>query len=348
MKRTVLIPVLSSIIIMFTLACNRGPTEREEAASRTVNVMTDTARLSPVVFAIAAPGTLSTETELKLSFKTGGVIANFPVSEGRILRKGDLIASLNLSEINSIVRQYELALDKATRDLNRVSNLYADSVTTLETLQNARTARDMAQSMLNSALFNRDMSVIIAPSDGKVLKKISEEGEIIAAGHPTVLFAPSDGGWVISSSVSDKNIIKIKTGDSTIIWLDAFPGTTFVGRVYETGSLADHFTGTYLVKIAITDADTRFRTGMTGRINIVPSEYEQHITIPLGVLTDTGDESAYIFMVDGDTYRKVRIGTGEIIRDRIVVRHGLSAGDVFITEGMSYLTPGCIISIINR
>jgi RND family efflux transporter MFP subunit len=348
MKRIILSFALPAFIIILTLSCHRQSSERKETSSNIVNVITDTARLSPVVFDISAPGALSTETELKLAFKTGGVIGSLPVNEGKALKKGDLIASLNLSEINSIVRQYELALDKATRDLTRATNLFADSVTTLETLQNARTARDVAHSMLNNALFNRDMSVIRAPSEGKVLKKLAASGEIIAAGYPVVLFAPSDGGWVVTSSVSDKNIIKIKTGDSAVVTLDAFSGTTFSGRVYETGAMADYYTGTYMIKIAITDSDIRFRTGMTGRIRIIPSEYEYHITVPLHVLTDTGDEAAYIFLVDGDTYRKVRIGTGEIIRDRIVVSHGLSPGDVFITEGMSYLTSGCTINIINH
>ena len=348
MKRPVLIFTLYALAIILTLSCRRGTAEREETASNIVNVMTDTARLSPVAFAITAPGSLSTETELKLSFKTSGIIGSFPGAEGKALRKGDLIASLNLSEINSIVRQYELALDKAVRDLTRATNLYADSVATLETLQNARTARDMAQSMLNNALFNRDMSVIRAPSDGKVLKKLAASGEIISAGHPVVLFAPSDGEWVVSSSVSDKNIIKIKTGDSATVTLDAFPATTFTGRVYETGSLADHFTGTYMVKVSVTNPDSRFRTGMTGRISIIPSEKENHITVPLNVLTDTGDEAAYIYLADGNTYRKVRVGTGEIISDRIVIRHGLSPGDIFVTEGMAYLTPGCTINIIKH
>jgi RND family efflux transporter MFP subunit len=206
----------------------------------------------------------------------------------------------------------------------------------------------MAQTMLNSALFNRDMSVIRAPSAGKVLKKIAEAGEIMAAGHPVALFAPSDGEWVISSSVSDKDIIRIQVGDSATVTLDAFPGTTFNGRVYETGSLTDPYTGTYMVKVAIADADTRFRTGMTGRIRVFPSVHENHITVPLGVLTDTGDEAAYIFLADGNIYRKVRISTGEIIHDRIVVRQGLSPGDLYITQGISYLTPNCTINIIKH
>jgi len=348
MRHISTIIVVTILTVATSLSCKQNGQTRPEKATSTVNVLTDTVRLTPIVIPVKASGLLSTQTEVKLSFKTGGVIGSFPVREGQSVKKGSLIASLDLSEINSVVHQYELALAKAGRDLQRLENLYADTVATLEMLQNGRTARDVAQSMLNISLFNRSKSVIRAPADGMVLKKLAEEGEITGSGYPVVLFAPSDGVWVVSSGLSDKDIVKVATGDSATITIDAFPGTSFPGTVYETGSFADPYTGTFTVKTAIAEPDPRFRTGMTGRISIIPAHTGESVSVPLNAITDAGEGVAYIYLVRGNSYSKVRVVTGEIAGDRIIVKEGLTAGDVYISEGMAYLTPGCTLNIINR
>ena len=348
MRNITTIILVTIFAVLTLLSCKQNDRIRQEKATNTVNVLTDTVRLSPVVIPVTASGLLSTQTEVKLSFKTGGVINSFPVRDGQSIAKGTLIASLDLSEINSVVHQYELALAKAERDLQRLENLYADTVATLEMLQNGRTARDVAQSMLNISLFNRSKSVIRAPADGMVLKKLAEDGEITGSGYPVVLFAPSDGVWVVSSGLSDKDIVKVAPGDSAAITIDAFPGTSFPGIVYETGTFADPYTGTFTVKTAIAEPDSRFRTGMTGRISIIPMHAGELVSVPLNAITDAGEGVAYIYLVQGNSYSKTRIVTGEIAGDRIIVREGLSAGDVYISEGMAYLTPGCTLNIINR
>lgn len=330
------------------VSCNRNPQERPTEVIATVNVVTDTVSRQTIQIPVTASGLLSTQAEVKLSFKTGGVISNIPVREGQSVRKGDLIASLDLSEISGVVQQYELALVKAERDLKRLENLYADTVVTLEMLQNGRTARDMAKSMLSISQFNRTKSVIKAPANGMILKKLAEEGEITASGYPVVLFAPSDGVWVVSSGLSDKDIVKVATGDSAVITIDAFPGTTFAGRVYETGTFADPYTGTFTVKTAVEKPEGRFGTGMTGKVSIIPSNIEEAVSVPLNAITGTGEGVAYIYLVKGNSYTKTRIVTGEIAGNRIIVRDGLAIGDVYISEGMAYLTPGCSLNIINR
>lgn len=349
MKQIIYTAIIILLPAITITSCKRaGNAGNHEPTLTVIDVMTDTAKAAPLTIPINVSGLLSTETEVKLSFKTGGVIGSFPVKEGQSVKNGEMISSLDLSEVNSVVNQYRLALDKAERDLSRAANLYADSVATLEMFQNAQTARDMARSMLNASLFNRDKSVLKATSNGMVLKKLAEKGEIIAAGHPVALFAPDNGEWVISSGVSDKNIVSINIGDSAEITLDAFPGVVYQGTVRETGTFANPYTGTFTVKIAITVPDDRFRTGMTAKVIIKPSNRENLITVPLTVLTGTVNGAAHIYLVSGGSYIKKRIKTGAITGGRIVVIEGLAEGDVYITEGKEYLTPGCSLNINNR
>src|SRR5690606_40151591 len=89
---------------------------------------------------IRATGTFTTDDETALAFKNGGVIQQIHVKEGDSFRKGQLLASLEPTEINTAVRQAQLGVEKAERDYNRARQLYQDSVATPEQLEDAQTA----------------------------------------------------------------------------------------------------------------------------------------------------------------------------------------------------------------
>ena len=88
---------------------------------------------------------------MKLSFKTGGIVGKIFVREGDRVRKGDLLASLDLLEINANADQAKIAYDKAVRDYIRAENLLKEGATTLEKKQNAETAMNMAENSLEIA-----------------------------------------------------------------------------------------------------------------------------------------------------------------------------------------------------
>ncbi|MGY0039503.1 biotin/lipoyl-binding protein [Pedobacter sp. NJ-S-72] len=77
---------------------------------------------------IAVSGQFTTDDEVLLSFKTGGIINSLLVKEGDAVKKGQLLATLNLTEINAQVQQTQLSYEKAKRDYQRTKNLYSDSV----------------------------------------------------------------------------------------------------------------------------------------------------------------------------------------------------------------------------
>src|SRR5688500_1407923 len=136
---------------------------------------------------INATGLVSTENEAKYSFKIGGVINRIFVDEGQFFRKGQLLATLNSTEISAGLMQSNLGVEKAQRDYQRAVNLYKDSVYTLEQLQNTKTALDIAQKSKEATAFNERYSKIYAASDGFVSKKIASEGEVIGGGMPVLL-----------------------------------------------------------------------------------------------------------------------------------------------------------------
>src|ERR1700759_1508126 len=139
--------ILSSVITIASCAARTEPIRKKESTAIPVKVL-------PVIQyngleKIPVSGQFTTDDEVMLSFKTTGIISKIFVKEGDAIKKGQLLATLNLTETDANLQQVQLAYDKAGRDLQRLNNLYNDSVATLEQGQNAKTTRDLIAQQLN-------------------------------------------------------------------------------------------------------------------------------------------------------------------------------------------------------
>src|SRR6059058_610963 len=145
---------IAVLVPLALVACGRGraaaPPVGDAVAVRVAPVSMD--RIAPP---LTATGTLGPKEEVTLSFKVGGVIGRVLVDEGQSVRAGDTLALLDLSEIDAGVTRARSAAEKTERDVARARRLYADSVATLEQVQNTETARDVAGAELEAAMFNR-------------------------------------------------------------------------------------------------------------------------------------------------------------------------------------------------
>jgi multidrug efflux system membrane fusion protein len=159
---------------------------------------------------IHVTGVIQSDTEAKPSFKTGGVIARTYVEEGDYVKKGQLLAQLDMTEIEAQANQAKFAVEKAQRDQQRVENLYRDSIATLEQWQNATTAVDMAKKSLQIAEFNVAYSQIHSPVEGKVITQLMQEGEITGPGVPVYyIMGVKQADWKLVAGLTDKNWGKI-------------------------------------------------------------------------------------------------------------------------------------------
>lgn len=159
---------LSLIIVaaVATVAVSKSRSEEEQAA-KVKYVSTEEIKTEEIRLNIRTSGVLSARDEVVLSFKTGGIIKQVFVENGQQVKKGQLLAQLDLAEISAQRAQAESGLEKAQRDYKRVENLFNENVATLEMKQNAQTAVDIAASNLKIAAFNEKHSKIVAPAEEK-------------------------------------------------------------------------------------------------------------------------------------------------------------------------------------
>ncbi len=350
MKNTGYIMFLSLLsILLFSFVSCKSKAESTRQGKH-INVQTATVIQKSVALPIFTSGKLYTSTESKLSFKIPGIVAKIYVKKGQSVSKNTLLAELDLIEMNAKVDQALSARRKAERDLERVKRLYADSVATLEQLQNTKTALDITASDVKIAEFNLRHATIYAPEEGKILKKFAEEGELIGSGNPVFLYGSSQNGWVIRVGVTDLQIVRIQLGDKAQVTFDAYPDKVFDATVSEIEAIANPYTGTFEVELQLEADTTKLYSGFIGRVNLVPALQQTYSFIPIESLVEGDEKTGYIFEADrsNNTVKKHQIKIEQIVGDQLLVLSGLEQVKEVITYGTPYLTDGSLINITNK
>lgn len=335
---------------MLFAACGQKKKEAAAATDEAVSVSLINIASESFALPIVSTGIITSDQEARLSFKTGGIIASTAVREGDAVTKGQVLATLNLTEIEAQVTQARLGLEKATRDYNRVSALVAEGAATNELLQNAKTALDVAKETYQIATFNKDHSVIRATQTGVVLKKLMNEGEMAGPGMPIyVINAAGKGDWVAKVGLSDRDWARVKKGDRAAIQLDAYPGETITATVSEIAEVADPYSGTFEVQLKLQPGSLKIATGLVAKIEIQPSKRENLYLIPLEALTEAGKTSGYVYTVDASGKKAVKhkVDIAYILEDKVAVRGGLEAISTIVCGGAGFLVDGAEV-IVKR
>lgn len=309
-------------------------------------VETVSGRVSTEAVPIHAPGVFERRTESVLSFKTGGLIRSVAVRPGDQVRAGQVLATLRLDEIDAQVAQARAGVEKARRDFARVDALQRERVTTLENAQDAQTALDLAEAALRVAKFNRAHSVILAPADGRVLRRHAEPEEIAAPGRPILVFAADQGGWIARVGVSERDVVRLQAGDRAELGWRGGPAAA--GHVRHIAEAVDPATRTIMVELEMTDPAPRgLRSGFVADVRLFPAPGEARSIVPLAAIVEGADRRAHLFVLraDGRSVQKVAVWVEAIERDSAYLRDALPPGARIVTTGAEFLSDGRAVAV---
>jgi len=299
---------------------------------------------------INATGLVSTENEAKYSFKIGGVINRIFVDEGQFFRKGQLLATLNSTEISAGLMQSDLSVEKAQRDYQRAVNLYKDSVYTLEQLQNTRTALDIAQKAKEAVAFNARYSKIYAASDGFVSQKIASEGEVIGPGMPVLAIneTQKNNNYLLKVGVTDREWASINPGQTATVTLDGYADKKIDAYVFRKSQAADPTLGSFQIELKLKLNDIKPAVGMFGKAEIATSYDENVKVIPYGSLVEADGDKAFVFIPDGtNKVRKIPVTIAKVDNQQVYLKEGLDEVKEIVISNSAYLNEKSTIKIIR-
>jgi multidrug efflux system membrane fusion protein len=334
-NRIFLVAPLLGLALAGTSSCQKAKSETAEAKPETSSTASlDYVTLAPVERAalarpIEAAGQLSSESEAQLSFKTGGLVRRVLVKEGDFVQKGQLLATLDLTEINAQV------------------GLLADSAAPLEAAQNLRTAYGVAREQARIARFNQQFSEIHSPVAGRVVRKTINEGELASPGTPVLFVAATAAAWTLKTGVADKDWARVQVGDPATVRLDAYPGRTFQGRVRRRAAGADPASGTWQLDVQVLpQSGAPLATGLFAQATLKPKQQASYQVIPAGAVVEGDGDDAFVFAPAAAGHvRKLPVRVAFMDGERVYVRSGLEATPQVVAEGSGFLTEYSTIKV---
>lgn len=330
---------------LLLLSCGRNNEGPVSIAPVDVNVSVVAGQMTGIPVEMA--GRITTRDEIRLSFKKGGIVGEVLVQEGETVARGQVLARLKQDEFVSASTQAELAVEKAERDFDRAASLYHDSVATLEQYQNAQTAIELARQTLSGTLFNVEHTVIRAPANGKILKKLASADEIVGEGMPVILFGSTDSRWVMNVSLPDKEAVRIGLGDSARIRLDAWPGVALPAAVTEISGMADPYTGTFEVELMLDPVNRDLAVGLIGNAVLYPSDSSRYWLVPAGALIEGSGHEARIYELRNGRARELILHV-TAVRGGLLYAVGYHGDTLFaITSGHQFITEGSLVKPVN-
>lgn len=341
--------LLVAFFSITTLIACKDKKQEEVVTDDIIPVKVMSLQMDSLQQTINASGQFTTDDETNLSFKNGGIIRKIYVDVGDAVKKGQLLATVDLTEINAMSQQASLGYAKAQRDYERAVNLYKDSVATLEQMQNAKTALDIARQQYIGAGFNQNNSEIRATQSGFVLRRFAQDGQITGPGTPVLqINGAANGNWILKAGVSDKQWSAIAVGDKAVITTDALEGKTFSAKVIKKSEGIDPMSGTFIIHLQITDGDKKgIAAGLFGKAIITPSRTTEAWAIPYDALLDSDKNTGYVFITNDDsTVQKISVQISNVANGKVIINTGLENVKHLIISGSAYLNEDSKIKVL--
>jgi len=251
-----------------------------------------------------------------------------------------LILEQSKFEPPATIRQNEIALDKALRDLEQAKESYQIKIQQTQAQMRERTSR-LREKQKELADLQELMAefTISAPQDGMVIYEKAGsarvmEGSTITAWNPVVATLPDLSTMHSITFVNEVDIRKVNVGQEVKIGLDAFPDKNLTGRVIRVSNVGQQNPNSdakvFEVTIEVRESDPSLRPAMTTSNNIIAQTIEDAIHIPLEGLFVENDSINYVYMATG-TKQEVEIGISN--NNEVIIKQGLNPGDrIYLTK----------------
>jgi HlyD family secretion protein len=314
--------VVGAVAIFGATAANRGP--------RPVEVRVEAVEPRDLVASVTASGQVQPRTKVDVAADISGRIVRLAVKEGQMVRRGDFLLQIDPEQYEAAVQRAEAGLSsakaneaqtranfiQAQRNYQRnleIKQSNAQLVADSE-LEQLKTQMEVQQALLEAAAHNvaqaeasvRDAktslgkTTILAPMSGRITRLVVEQGETAVPGtfnkEAATLLTISDMSVLETIvKVDETDVARIAVGDSAVVQIDAFPDTTFVGRVVEishssvrgaaAAAASTEQAVDYEVRIQLVKPPAETRPDFSATAKVVTDIRDQVLSIPIIALT---------------------------------------------------------------
>ena len=295
--------IIAAIIIVLILIFTLKKGKKGE-----LRVETERCRIDSVEVTVTATGELQPVYKVDVGTQVSGIVERIYVDFNSVVKKGQLLAELDRSNLNEQLTQAKTNVSNAQSNLtlaqqqyDRIKTLYDNKAATQEAFESATNSLNLAknqlrtaQSDLSRAQTNLSYATITSPIDGVIMDKAVEEGQTVASSFntPTLFTIANDLTQMqVEAKVDEADIGEVKAGQPVTFTVDAFPDDVFTGTVKEVriNPTVTANVVTYTVIINAPNPETKLFPGMTASVTIITKK-ESGVCIPMTALYTSFDQ----------------------------------------------------------
>jgi RND family efflux transporter MFP subunit len=303
------------------------------------------------------PGRARAAEETNLSFDVSGTVLERSVNVGDQVEKGQLLARLDQRDFKNQRDAALAARNRMRANFERVKIAAESGAVSRQDLDDARAQLDVAQAELNIAEKAIEDSTIVAPRAGTISATYVEAFTSVRAKEPIVRLLDTTAIEMVVQ-VPESLISFAPHVEDVQVEYDAFPGRPVSAEIKEISNEASQTTRTFPVTLIMEQPeDFKILPGMAGRASgrLPESRAPQLRTlrVPMAaVFTPDEAESSgasFVWVVDEatNTVTRRQVTTGELDRAAIQIRDGVSAGELVVVSGVSFLREGQVVRPVD-
>jgi RND family efflux transporter MFP subunit len=299
----------------------------------------------PVSHPIHAAGQIRAKSQVDLAFLVGGEVSWVAVDVGSKVRRGQILARLDETQVAADADRAQAAAGQSQRDLERARRLEESGAVAATMLENAQTGHTIASAQARAASFALRHSVLVAPEDGIIDMRLVERGQTVAPGQPAFRLSGKSRGAVMRANLSDRDIVGLGIGRPATVRLDALGDEALSAKVSQIAPAASPGSGTFEVEIRLDHAPADYKNGMTGKIDI-ERKVDVGSVVPVDALVPGEEDGVSVIAVEDSHARRSPVHVLFFEGERAALKEPLAGASEVATQGAGMLGNGDPVAVV--
>jgi RND family efflux transporter MFP subunit len=305
-------------------------------------------------------GTVSAAQHSEMAFEVPGKITDFPVIEGQIVKKGDLLVRIDPRDMEALADVDTAKVRLAKAEYDRQRKLFEADVSSQQELDRAKRAYEVNVAKSQGSSKGLEDTELFALFDGIVAKKLVRDFENVQAKQPVLILQDTtnleidvtipeaDAVRSAPSLTLEERTARIKP----LVIVTSLPDRSFPAQIKEFSTTADPVTRTFNATLRFDPPDdVSIKPGMTAtvRIHFQPASPTgvglAGISIPASATLTDDTGHAFVWVVDPTamTVKQTPVQLGTLSGSRVFVTSGLAAGQQIAISGVHQLRDGMLV-----
>jgi RND family efflux transporter MFP subunit len=298
---------------------------------------------------IEIQSTLESEDLVSVSAEMSGRLLKVNGKEGQYVRKGQLLAILDIETMNKQKAEIETALDLAKITFERQERLWKQNIGSEIQYLQAKNNKDRLEKSLETLEFQITKANVYAPISGVIDMELLKAGELAAAGQPIMQLLDMNRVKVVAD-VPENYLGSVKKGEYVSISIPALQ-KEINAKVTLIGRSIDPSNRTFKVEVMLPNSNKELKPNLLASMFINDLTLEDVIVIPQELVQQEISGNDFVYVAkdseEGQKATKIYVITGESDDGKMVISEGLSGDELVINDGARKLSEGELIKFEN-